>query len=46
MINRMKPNHLAAMTYTPVPGTKMYKDIERGDFQVLNDRLCEKISVN
>jgi coproporphyrinogen III oxidase-like Fe-S oxidoreductase len=38
----MKPNHLAAMTYTPVPGTKMYKEIERGDFHVLNDTDCLK----
>jgi radical SAM superfamily enzyme YgiQ (UPF0313 family) len=42
MINRMKPNHLAAMTYTPVPETKMYKEIERGDFHVLNDTDCLK----
>jgi radical SAM superfamily enzyme YgiQ (UPF0313 family) len=42
MINRMNPGHLAAMTYTPVPGTRMYRDIERGDFHVLNDVMCLK----
>jgi radical SAM superfamily enzyme YgiQ (UPF0313 family) len=38
IINRMKPAHLTAMTYTPVPGTKMYRDIEAGNFQVLDSR--------
>jgi radical SAM superfamily enzyme YgiQ (UPF0313 family) len=42
LINCMKPNHLAAMTYTPVPGTNMYKDIERGNFHMLNDIECLK----
>jgi radical SAM superfamily enzyme YgiQ (UPF0313 family) len=37
IINRMKPAHLTAMTYTPVPGTKMYR-IEAGNFQVLDSR--------
>lgn len=40
MINRMEPTDLAAMTYTPVPGTKMYRDIEEGRFQVLSDTEC------
>jgi radical SAM superfamily enzyme YgiQ (UPF0313 family) len=40
MINRMNPKHLAAMTYTPVPGTKMYTEIEQGKFHVLNDIEC------
>lgn len=40
MINRMQPTNLAAMTYTPVPGTKMYRDIEQGNFHVLNDTEC------
>ncbi len=40
MINEMRPGHLAAMTYTPVPGTKMYADIENGSFQVLDDIGC------
>ncbi len=42
MINDMRPEHLAAMTYTPVPGTKMYRDIENGTFQVLDDIGCLK----
>jgi radical SAM superfamily enzyme YgiQ (UPF0313 family) len=42
LINCIKPNHLAAMTYTPVPGTNMYKDIERGNFHMLNDIECLK----
>jgi radical SAM superfamily enzyme YgiQ (UPF0313 family) len=37
IINDIKPQHLAAMTYTPVPGTPLYKDIEEGKFQVLTD---------
>jgi radical SAM superfamily enzyme YgiQ (UPF0313 family) len=37
IINRINPGHLAAMTYMPVPGTKMYRDIERGKFHVMND---------
>jgi radical SAM superfamily enzyme YgiQ (UPF0313 family) len=37
IINDIKPQHLAAMTYTPVPGTPMYKDIEEGRFHVLTD---------
>lgn len=40
MINQMQPTDLAAMTYTPVPGTKMYRDIEQGKFHVLNDIEC------
>lgn len=40
IINHMQPTDLAAMTYTPVPGTKMYHDIEQGKFHVLNDTEC------
>ena len=40
IINNIKPNHLAAMTYMPVPGTPMYKDIEAGKFRVLSDTEC------
>jgi radical SAM superfamily enzyme len=36
----MKPAHLTEMTYTPVPGTKMYRDIEEGKFEVLDAREC------
>ena len=38
LINKMKPAHLAAMTYMPVEGTKMYRDIQAGKFHVLNER--------
>jgi radical SAM superfamily enzyme YgiQ (UPF0313 family) len=40
IINQMKPAHLTAMTYMPVPGTKMYQDIERGKFEVLDTKEC------
>lgn len=40
MINAMVPRDLAAMTYTPVEGTKMYRDIEQGRFHVLSDVEC------
>lgn len=40
IIKRMQPTYLAAMTYTPVPGTKMYRDIEQRKFHVLNDTEC------
>lgn len=32
LVNRMRPDRLAALTYMPVPGTKMYRDIELGKF--------------
>lgn len=38
IINRIKPAELSAMTYTPVPGTRMYTQIEKGDFIPLDDR--------
>lgn len=34
IVNKMKPKHLSAMTYMPVPGTKMHRDIEQGKFTV------------
>ncbi len=40
MINRMRPDRLAALTLMPVPGTKMYRDIEQGKFRVLNATEC------
>lgn len=40
IINRMEPNHVSSMTYTPVPGTKLYEEIERGEFQVLTPKQC------
>lgn len=38
MINAMVPRHLSAMTYTPVPGTKLHDDILNGKFTCLTDR--------
>jgi radical SAM superfamily enzyme YgiQ (UPF0313 family) len=40
LINKMQPAHLTAMTYMPVPGTRMYQDIEKGKFEVLDSREC------
>lgn len=36
ILNRMKPNHLSSMNLTPVPGTKLYNQVQRGEFQVLS----------
>ena len=35
IINEMRPNHLSAMNYTPVKGTKLGNQALRGEFQVL-----------
>jgi len=35
IVNEMRPNHLSAMNYTPVPGTKLGNQALRGEFQVL-----------
>ena len=35
IVNQMKPNHLSAMNYTPVAGTKLGNQALRGEFQVL-----------
>lgn len=35
LINEMQPNHLSAMNYTPVEGTKLGNQAMRGEFQVL-----------
>ena len=32
--NRMKPRYLAALTYTPVPGTVLYKKYESGEYHL------------
>lgn len=34
--NAMKPQYLAALTVTPVPGTFLYRQVEKGDFELLN----------
>lgn len=38
IVNQMQPNHLSAMNYTPVEGTKLGNMALRGEFQVLNAR--------
>jgi radical SAM superfamily enzyme YgiQ (UPF0313 family) len=40
IINQMQPAHLTAMTYMPVPGTRMYQEIEAGKFKVLDTKEC------
>jgi radical SAM superfamily enzyme YgiQ (UPF0313 family) len=32
--NEMKPHYLAALTVTPVPGTVLFRGIERGEFEM------------
>jgi len=34
--NEMKPHYLAALTVTPVPGTVLYHQIQKGDFQLID----------
>jgi len=34
--NEMKPQYLAALTVTPVPGTALFKQVQEGKFQVLD----------
>ncbi len=34
--NEMKPEYLAALTVTPVPGTPLHTKIQRGEFQLLD----------
>jgi radical SAM superfamily enzyme YgiQ (UPF0313 family) len=36
--NAIKPAALAAMTYTPIPGTRMYRQIENGEFHPLDNK--------
>lgn len=38
IVNEMQPNHLSAMNYTPVEGTKLGNMALRGEFEVLNAR--------
>ncbi|MGE5418200.1 MAG: radical SAM protein [Acidobacteriota bacterium] len=43
IVNEMKPQYLAALTVTPVPGTALYRQVREGSFQVLDafDTLAE-----
>jgi radical SAM superfamily enzyme YgiQ (UPF0313 family) len=34
--NEMKPQYLAALTVTPVPGTVLYHQVQRGEFELLD----------
>ena len=36
MINKMHPQYLAALTVTPVPGTVLYRQVQKGEFSVLD----------
>jgi len=36
LVNETHPQYLAAMTYTPVPGTQLFNSIQRGDFTPLS----------
>ncbi len=36
MLNEMKPQHISAMTYNPVPNTKLYRDIQEGKFHLMS----------
>ncbi|MHB8139010.1 MAG: radical SAM protein [Smithellaceae bacterium] len=34
--NEMKPQYLAALTVTPVPGTVLYRQVQKGEFKLLD----------
>ncbi len=34
--NEMQPQYLAALTYTPVPGTVLHRQVQSGDFELLD----------
>ena len=34
--NEMKPQYLAALTVTPVPGTVLHRQVQQGDFELLD----------
>ncbi len=36
IINQMKPRYLAALTVTPVPGTPLFDQVQKGQFQLLD----------
>lgn len=40
LINKMKPQHISSMTYTPVEDTELYDEIQAGKFKVLTARQC------
>lgn len=36
MINMIKPQNLNALTFTPVPGTPLFREVQEGKFQMLD----------
>lgn len=36
IINQIKPQNLNALTFTPIPGTPLYRDVQTGKFQLLD----------
>ncbi len=36
IVNEMKPQYLAALTVTPVPGTVLFRQAQKGEFQLLD----------
>lgn len=36
IVNKIKPQNLNGLTYTPIPGTPLFQEIQEGKFQVLN----------
>ena len=38
MVNEMRPRHLSALTYAPMPGTPLYRDIQAGRFTPVTPR--------
>jgi radical SAM superfamily enzyme YgiQ (UPF0313 family) len=38
MMNQMRPRHLSALTLTADPGTKLYRDVQEGRFQMISPR--------
>lgn len=36
IINRIKPQNLNALTFTPVPGTPLFREVQAGRFQLLD----------
>jgi radical SAM superfamily enzyme YgiQ (UPF0313 family) len=36
IINEMTPQYLAALTVTPVPGTVLFNQVQKGDFKLLD----------
>ncbi|MDD2372579.1 MAG: radical SAM protein [Syntrophomonadaceae bacterium] len=36
IVNRIKPQNLNALTFTPVPGTPLFREVQEGRFQLLD----------